>query len=283
MNKESEDQKTKLSPGRLFAEACAQHGSKTSLEFDYTITDTIMQTRRRTRWPVRNLFKIINISKNPIKYYWYETRPDQSVFQTIRESDIKPEAANRFQVSPIPELLPTSAWVQVDPRLLEDLDSFASFIDLRLIVRLCTAENQALTIGNRGVLSNRHILRYKPKDKINPILSACNQVEQMGTTADTLIINPFDFWRFLSEGNLIKLLEETGLTIARTRMLKPGTALIGDFAHGAFLLDSGHSRIRFAEPPPGTFATGGLCLMAEIREHLIVNLPTNFFYVDFFS
>jgi hypothetical protein len=45
------------------------------------------------------------------------------------------------------------------------------------------------------------------------------------------------------------------------------------------LFDSGRSVIRFADPPPGTFATSGIAVMAEIYERVVVNLPANFFVV----
>ena len=67
--------------------------------------------------------------------------------------------------------------------------------------------------------------------------------------------------------------------IVRTRLVEPGTAVIGDFGHGVQLFDAGRSVIRFAEPPPGTFAEDGIALMAEIYERVVVNLPTNLFVV----
>jgi hypothetical protein len=111
------------------------------------------------------------------------------------------------------------------------------------------------------------------------LLAACNEVEQMGGTADGLIINPVDYYRYLGHSRLMQDLEENGVFIVRTRLVDPGSALIGDFGHGAILFDAGKSVIRFAEPPAGTFAEPGLCLMAEIYERVVINLPTNFFHV----
>jgi hypothetical protein len=65
--------------------------------------------------------------------------------------------------------------------------------------------------------------------------------------------------------------ERNGVFIVRTRLVDPGTAIVGDFGHGALLFAAGRSVIRFAEPPPGTFAQPGTALM--------VNLPTNVFVV----
>jgi hypothetical protein len=72
-------------------------------------------------------------------------------------------------------------------------------------------------------------------------------------------------------------IEANGVFIVRTRLVEEGTAIIGDFGHGAQLFDAGRSVIRFAEPPPGTFAEPGIALMAEIYERVVVNLPTHFY------
>ena len=114
----------------------------------------------------------------------------------------------------------------------------------------------------------------------SPLLAACNEVEQMGGTADGLILNPVDYYRLLGAGRLVDVLEGNGVFVVRTRLVEPGTALVGDFGHGAQLFDAGRSTIRFAEPPPGTFAEPGPAVMARIHERVVVNLPTNFFLRD---
>jgi hypothetical protein len=101
----------------------------------------------------------------------------------------------------------------------------------------------------------------------------------MGATADGMIINPEDYYLFMSNGRLMADLEENGVMIVRTRLVAPGTAIIGDFGHGAQLFDAGRTVMRFAEPPPGTFAEPGIALMARIHERAVVTLPANFFVV----
>jgi hypothetical protein len=102
----------------------------------------------------------------------------------------------------------------------------------------------------------------------------------MGAMADGLIINPSDFYTFMAHGTLMADLERHGVLIVRTRLVDPGTAIVGDFSKGAQLFDAGRSVIRFAEPPPGTFAEPGIGLMAEIYERVLVNLPTHFSVVS---
>jgi hypothetical protein len=267
-------------PGRLFLEAVREQGLEAAVEYDVTITDSLTSSRRKPRYPARNMLKVVDLSREPRKYYWHESAPLPDDPQ-VHGADLRREAASRFHKSAIPELLPTTAWVQVPDGLWEDEDAFQSFLDYRLIVRLGTAENVTIIRGEGGLLNIPGIARMTSAGPFGTtILAACNEVEQMGGTADGLIINPVDFYKFMAQGRLMDAVEENGVFIVRTRLVDPGTAIVGDFGHGAQLFDAGRSVIRFAEPPPGTFAEPGIALMAEIYERVVVNLPTNFFVVS---
>jgi hypothetical protein len=271
--------RTEMSPGRRFAEACAADGTAAAVDFDVTITDSLTSSRRKPRHPARNMLKVVDLSREPRLSYWHESPPGPGD-AAVPGADTRRELASRFHRSPVPELLPTTAWVQVPDRLWEDPETFESFLNYRLIVRLGTAENVTILCGEAGLLAYPGIGRITSAGPFaSPLLAACNEVEQMGGTADGLILNPVDYYRFLGDGRLMDVLEGNGVFIVRTRLVEPGTALVGDFGHGAQLFDAGRSTIRFAEPPPGTFAEPGLAVMARIHERVVVNLPTNFFLV----
>lgn len=274
------DRKTELSPGRMFVEAAMQKGLEASVEYDVTITDTLTSSRRKPRCPARTMLRTVDLSRDPRKYYWHESAPtaDDPV---VDGSQLRRELASRFHRSPIPELLTTTAWVQVPEELLEDPETFESFINYRLIVRLATAENHTIIKGEGGLLNIPGIARMSsPSPFASTILKACNEVEQMGGTADGMIINPVDYYLAMGSGRLIEDLENNGVFIVRTRLVEPGTAIVGDFGHGAHLFDAGRSVISFAEPPEGTFTEpGAAAIKAEIYERVVVNLPTNFFVV----
>jgi hypothetical protein len=274
------ERKQQQTPGRIFVEAVAAQGLGAAVEYDVTITDSLTSTRRKPRYPARNMLKVVDLSREPRQFYWHESppRPDDAL---IDGADMRRELASRFHQSPIPDLLPTTAWVQVPPDLWEDADAFQSFIDYRLIARLGTAENHTIIRGSGGLLSYPGVARLTtPCPFGSTILAACNEVEQMGGTADGLIINPVDFYTSMAHGTLMDDVERNGVFIVRTRLVEPGTAIVGDFGHGAQLFDAGRSVIRFAEPPPGTFAEPGIALMAQIHERVVINLPTNFFVVS---
>ncbi len=267
-------------PGRMFAEACAERGLDTSVEYDVTITESATSSRRKPRHPARNMLKVVDLSRDPRQSYWYES-PGQPGDPDVTDGDLRREAANRFRKAPVPELLPTTAWVQVPDGLWTDPETLESFINYRLIVRLGTAENHTIIRGEGGLLSMPGIPRLTSAGDLgSALLAACNEAEQMGGTADGMIINPVDFYRLLGQGTLMQDLENNGVFIVRTRLVDPGTAIVGDFGHGAMLFDAGRSVIRFAQPPPGTFAEPGHALMAQIWERVVVNLPANFFVVS---
>jgi hypothetical protein len=274
------ERKKETLPGRTFVEAFAAKGFDAVVEYDVSICDSLPSSRRKPRYPVRDMIKVVDLSRDPRQYYWHESPPLPDDPE-INDADVRRELASRFHKSPVPPLLPTTAWVQVPLDLWKDTEAFQSFIDHRLVIRLSTAENNTIVRGDGGLLNAPGIARITSRKPFrSTILAACNEVEQMGGTADGLIMNPVDFYLHMENGRLMDDLCQHGVFIVRTRVVEPGTAIVGDFGHGAQLFDSGRSVIRFAEPPPGTFAESGIALMAEIYERVVINLPTNFFVVS---
>lgn len=289
-------------PGRVFAEACAAQGLDAVVEYDVTITDSLTSSRRKPRHPVRSALSVVDLSRQGRRYYWHES-PGLAADPPVRKAEIRRELAHHFHKSPIPPLFTTTAWVGVPDGLWEDVDAFESFLNYRLIVRLCTAENHTILHGDDsvndgmndgvndgvndsvnhgggGLLTAPGIERMTAAREFgSAVFAACDEVEQRGSTVDGMIINPADYYRLMAGGHVIQDLEYNGVFIVRTRLVGPGSAFVGDFGHGAQLFDAGRSVIRFAQAPPGTLAEPGIALKAEIYERAVVNLPTNFFVV----
>jgi hypothetical protein len=270
---------TTLSPGQEFARAYAMDPANAQVRFDYTITEAFQPTQDRPRVTVRNLLRTRPVDEDTVRF-WSERRPEADQAGTVQEADLRREAAFRFGMAQA-RLYPIQAWVQVPDELSDDPDGLAAFIDFRLLVRLATAENQALTIGPGGLLSHPDIAKLPYRGEyLNGLRQACDEIEQTGATAHAMIVNPHDFYfHLLGRGALLQDLAHNGTKISRTRMVPPGCALVGDFAMAARLLDGGRSVIRVAEPPPGTFAAPGVAVCAEVWEGLAVHLPTHFFHV----
>lgn len=271
-----------LSPGAVFAAAVKKDGTKARATFNTTITEDFPGFKRRPRVAVRALFKVKTADK-PQARYWYETHPTTAPGANVQDVTLRPEAAFEFHFDQQP-MRPTTGWIQVPPNLLDDPEALAQFIDFRLLVRLCTAENQALTIGKggervRGIVETPGVTRLPArKDPVSSLLAACAEVEQMGGSADGILINSVDYYQYLlGQNGLLGELTAMGIRICRTRMVTQGTVVVGDFTAGATIYDSGRSEIRFAEPPPGIFPREGLAVCGEIYEALAVHLPTHFF------
>jgi len=268
------------SPGRVFTDAFAAQGFKACVEYPVTITDSLVSSRRKPRYPARNMFKVTDLSRQPRRCYWYET-PRLPEDPEIPGGDLRRELTHRFGTAPVPDLLPTTTWVQVPDGLWQDPEAFASFIDYRLVMRLSAAENQAIIRGEGGLLNIDGIGRLTSAGPFaSTLIAACNEVEQVGGTVDGLIINPHDYYLLLSAGRLMADLERNGVFVVRTRLVDQGIAIAGDFGHGAQLFDAGRSVIRFDEPPPGTFAQTGVALTAQIYERVAISLLANFFVVS---
>lgn len=269
---------TDLSPGELFARAYLADPHGAEVRFDYTITDAFQPTRDRPRVTVRNLFKKRLVGQDVVRF-WCERRPSAAEAAGVHEVELRREAAFQFGTAQA-GVHPIRGWVRIPDELADDPQELASFIDHRLLVRLATAENQALTCGEHGLLSHPEIaeLPYSG-DYVAGLLAACNEIEQTGATPHAMIVNPVDYYRHLVGTGVLEDLARNAVKISRTRMVRPGCAVVGDFAMAARLLDGQRSSIRVDLPPPGTFATEGPAVCAEVYEGLAVHLPTHFFHV----
>jgi len=272
----SNDQPTEPSPGHAFAAAYATAGTTARVDFPTTITEQFPGFKRRPRIAMRSLFKIVKTAEPDAKY-WYETRPADGA-KAVRDEKLRQEAAFEFQFDKI-ALRPTTAWVQIPTPLLDDPAELANFINFRLLVRLGTAENQTLALGRGGLLDTPGIRRLPAgADPVSSLLAACDHVELMGGSADGIVMSTTDYYRYLvPRQDIASSIAALGIRIARTRMLTPGTIIVGDFFAGATIYDSGRSSIAFGRPPDGTFARDGLAVQAEIRTALAIHLPTHFF------
>ncbi|TKC90307.1 phage major capsid protein [Trinickia terrae] len=267
-----------LSSGEVFARAFLEHGPNTEVHFDYTITEAFKPTQDRPRLMVSQLFKKRRIEE-PTSRFWSESRPSKDQASGIFEGALRQEATFRFGTSEA-SVRPITAWVQIPEALFKDERALAEFIDYRLLVRLATAENQALTLGPHGLLNCPGVTELKYSGGyVDGVMAACNEIEQNGATAHAMIVNPVDYYHLMmGKGTLLADLKGNGTLIVRTRMVAPGCALVGDFAVAARLLHWGRSVIRVGTPPEGTFASDGLAVCAEIYEGLAVHLPTHFFH-----
>lgn len=261
-------------PGQLFAQAYLDDPEKAEVHFAYTLTDAFEAGKQRPRLTARNLFRKQVVSSQQVRS-WHETRPGDPA--SGNDGEELREASFRFSMADY-NVGQVTGWAQIPEGLAREPDGLASFIDRRLMVRLGTAENRALT---HDVLSHPDVasLPYEAS-YAEGLLAAFNQIEQAGGTGHALMVNPSDYYTHLvGAGSLLTDLAREEVMVCRHRQVAPGCALVGDFAMAARLLESRHSVIKVAEPPPGTFETPGTAVCAVVHESVAVQLPTHFFHV----
>jgi hypothetical protein len=266
------------SPGVVFARAYAADPKGAEVSFDYSVTEAHEPTKDRPRTTVRNLLKVRTVGEEPVRV-WTETRPGPGEAERVNEADIRREAAFRFGMAEA-GVRSIRTWVRIPDGLADDPAELAAFIDSRLLVRIATAENQALTYD---LLKHPEIARitYRGDAYVEGLLHACDEIEQSGATAHAMIVNPTDYYhRMLGRNDLLaELATGNGMKVSRNRWVDRGTAIVGDISVAARLLDSRRSVIRVEEPPPWTFAEPGLAVCAEVWEGIAVHLPTLFYVV----
>ncbi|MDX3523611.1 family 3 encapsulin nanocompartment shell protein [Streptomyces scabiei] len=267
---------TIASPGEQFARAFAEDPEKAEVRFDHTITDSFQPGKDRPRLTARNLFKKQRVTSDTVRS-WFETRPNaRAAPNTPHASGVLRESAYRFEAATY-GVRPITAWVQIPEALGEQPDALAQFIDHRLMVRLGTAENRALTLD---VVDHPDVATLPYTGSYTAgVLAAFNEIEQQGGTGHALMINPQDYYgELVGAGSLLADLAREQVMICRHRHVAPGSALVGDFAMAARLLDAGRSVIKVAEPPPGLFERPGTAVYAEVHESVAVHQPTHFFH-----
>jgi hypothetical protein len=262
------------SPGEEFARAFLEDPEKAEVHFGFTVTDAFKPGKERHRLTARHLFRKQRAGSGAVRT-WFETRPPGE--PVAAEGRLREDS---FVFSPADHsVAPITAWVRVPDGLAGDPAALSAFVDRRLMVRLGTAENRALT---HDVLRHPDVaaLPYRGSYAAG-LLAAFDEIEQTGGTGHAVMVNPRDYYgQLVGSGSLLADLAREGVMVCRHRQVAPGCALVGDFAMAAVLLDAEHSVIKVAEPPPGTFdEPGGTAVCAVVHESVAVQLPTHFFHV----
>ncbi|MFA1548023.1 family 3 encapsulin nanocompartment shell protein [Actinomadura chokoriensis] len=193
-----------------------------------------------------------------------------------------PEAVFRPAVAKA-ELTEISVAVPAPAELCHDPALLARFVDHRVIVRLCTVENEVLLHGSDdgaipGLLRLEGLRRLSAATEdaqagavMDALMGGCAEVEEMGGSCDGLVMHPALYWRLVGGGALPSL-DSAGLRITRTRMIERDRVLLGDFRAGITLLDGEESTLALRRPA----GDGAATITAAMRLGLAVHLPQHF-------
>lgn len=163
--------------------------------------------------------------------------------------------------------------VPLPDQITEHPDLLAAFVDHRVLAHASILQDQILLHGSSdgiisGLLSGA-VFRVS-KHGIDSILDPAIEVEENGGTCDGIVVHPDLYWRLAKHG-LLAMLDQANVRICRTRMIRRGQALLGDFHTGAALFESATSTLTVHHT-----ADGARTVRAHGRISLAMNRPQHF-------
>jgi hypothetical protein len=267
----------KRGPGEEFAwaVAAAQGGTDIELPLRASLPTAFPLFAMRPRYTVRHLLKTATVPDRPVQYV------HEAAAHTGDAAGISYAATPEAAFAPSLRsagLCDLRACVPVPKGLLDDPALLASFVDYRVIVRLCTVENESLLHGTPdgtvpGLLRLPGIRRgplYGPAGRA--LTRAAAAVEETGGSCDGIVAHPDLYWELVLDGTLGRI-EAAGIRVARTRMIARGQALLGDFRAAVTLLDP---RISMLALRRGAGQGGTDVIEASTRVGLAVHLAQHF-------
>jgi hypothetical protein len=261
-------------PGEELAIAVGRAGGgDAAISVNVPLTTRFPLLADRRRPPLRDLMKTARTATPPQRYV-SEARGDDdgtsaTAYGATPEARFQPHVATAG-------LADLSVSVPVPDEIRDDPVLLARFVDHRVIVRMCTAENELLLHGSADgtIIGLRHLpgLRHVKADTGDPltaITDAAAEVEEMGGSCDALVMHPRMYWRLVNAGALPSL-DAARLRITRTRMIEPHEVLLGDFHAGVTLIDGGAGELALRRGPDGA------AIEARMSVGLAVHLPQHF-------
>ena len=269
---------THRTAGEEFARAVAgDDGEQVDVRVAATLPTLFPLAATRPRYTVRHLLKTAVVVQEPVSYVT-EPRPPQALEHAgVRYADT-PEATFGPRLTEA-KLADVAAEVELPAGLVDDPALLAAFVDHRLLVRLCTAENEALLRGSadgaiEGLLSLSGLRRRPSSGPLAAELTrAAADVEEMGGSCDAIVVHPVRYWELVENG-LLGRLGDVGVRVSRTRMIAPDQLLLGDFRAAVTLLDTGWSTLTLHRGEAGDRA------VAAFRVGLAVHLPQHFLLLE---
>src|SRR4051794_16886227 len=186
---------TSRGPGEEFALARARFGDRASVTLRAAISDLFPPARRRPRLTVRHLLRRAVIGAGNDRVTVFRERAHRvGTGTTVPERDFHVGTAD----APVHTI---SAAVPVPPEILADPAALAAFVDFRLLVRLGTAENDALlnSDGSAGMLGLLRHTGVRTMDEpagtaAGTLLAAAARCEWYGGSPAGIRRCPHDLW-----------------------------------------------------------------------------------------
>jgi hypothetical protein len=270
------------SPGEEFARiVCARRDADdVEVNFGVALTTTFPLAENRPRYTVRHLLKAATVVDEPVRFV-SEARAQGSSAESGASYSATPEARFRPTLAST-ELTELVVDVPLPDGLSDDPALLAAYIDHRVVVRLCTVENEALLRGSadgliEGLLKMKHLRgRPAPGELDDELAVAAAEVEEMGGSCDGIVAHPQAYWQLVRTGMLSKL-ATAGVRVSRTRMIEPDRVLLGDMSAALTIVEPGTSSLTLRR---GAGENGGDVVQARQRLGLAVHLPQHLIMLE---
>ncbi len=263
-------------PGALLAEAvAAAPGRDVSVGVATPLPATFPLASERPRYTVRHLLQSRTVDTDEAAYL-QETGhgSDRSGDRFAATPEARFTTATAYAgTTTIRARLPLPGEIVADPSLL------AAAVDRRLVVRLCTVENDAFLNGTedgtipaiRSLGAARTVLaRGRPLGDV--VADTCALVEETGGSCDGIVVHPREYWRLVTAG-LLGHLEGAGMRVSRTRMLPPGELLFADYRAALAIIDTDDSAVGLTRGRDGAqdevWASTRVGLATPLPQHVV--------------
>jgi hypothetical protein len=270
-------------PGEQFADAIAQSDSDDDVRVPMAVhlPGAFPLFSSRPRYAVRHLLKTTTVGSAPTTLYVHEP-PRPAASQTAGTSYAStPEAqfAPRLEDAHLTDLevaLPLPAGLLEEPELL------ASFVDFRVLVRMSVVENETLLHGSAdgaicGLTNLPEIGHHRTDSPLeHAVFEYAARAEETGGSCDGIVMHPTHSWELARTGALERL-SKAGVTVSRTRMMAPGTLMLGDFSAALTLLITNDSELTLRR---GTGPDASDEIAGRTSVGLAVHLPQHLMLLD---
>lgn len=239
-----------------------------TVELPVSLPATFPFFATRPRYTVRHLLGTAPATTDPVAYVAEPPAPGTPA-QSGTSYAVSPEATFEPRLDQA-RLTSVRAVVPIPPGLTDHPDLFTAYVDRRVVVRLCTVENEVLLHGTEdgaipGLLPA--CVRRVPGRGDGDLAWAAALVEETGGSCDGAVVHPDLYWALVADGRLARL-TEAGVRVSRTRMIARGLALLGDFRAVATLLDPARSRLTLRDHTIEASEHIGLAI--HLPQHLVL-------------
>lgn len=262
---------------------------------------------RQMRFSMRDIEPVIQTTLAAIPYI-RELNPATSELSasSVSEGAAKPEVALDFeQKTALVEKI--AAWLPATMEILSDAPLLRGYINTRLAYMLRVRETQQLLSGSgtspqiQGLLTVSGVQTVDGTENTDgdvpaTFATAMGLVENVDGEANGVVMNPVDYWAFVSKRHANQLdgqaLAQGGgvpfgapaptlwdVPVVRTRAITAETGLVGDFQQGAAIFDRMQTTIRQSDSHDDYFVNNKVAVLAEERITQAVFRPDLFVVV----